>query len=92
LHQQLKQVNDKLQQLLKQQHSLQKENSALRSKIKELKNNLGDKEQRLEALQQQKIVAKLNDGSLNDSDKKELEKKLNQYIREIDRCIAMLNE
>jgi len=29
---------------------------------------------------------------LNDADKKELEKKLNTYLKEIDRCIALLGE
>ena len=92
LHQQLKQVNDKLQQLLKHQQSLQKENSNLKSTIKELKNSIDSKNQTLEELGQQKMVKQLNNGNLNDTEKKELEKKLNQYIREIDRCIAMLND
>lgn len=92
LHQQLKQVNDKLQQLLKQQQSLQKENSTLRATIKELKNNIHLRDQQLEGFEQQKMVKQINNGNLDDSEKKELEKRLNQYIREIDRCIAMLNE
>ena len=92
LHEQLKQVNEKLQQLLKQQQSLQKENNTLRATIKELKNSIDSKNQTLEELGQQKMVKQLNNGNLNESDKKELEKKLNQYIREIDRCIAMLND
>jgi chromosome segregation ATPase len=92
LHEQLKQVNEKLQQLLKQQQSLQKENNTLRTTIKELKNSIDSKNQTLEELGQQKMVKQLNNGNLNEADKKELEKKLNQYIREIDRCIAMLND
>lgn len=92
LIQQLKTVNEKLQQLVKQQQLLQKENIVLHATIKELKQNLGLKEQRLDELEQKKIVAKLSNGNLNDTEKKELEKKLNLYIREIDRCIAMLNE
>jgi chromosome segregation ATPase len=92
LQQQLKQVNDKLQQLLKHQQSLQKENSNLKATIKELKNSIDSKNQTLEELGQQKMVKQLNNANLNDGEKKELEKKLNQYIREIDRCIAMLND
>jgi hypothetical protein len=92
LHQQLKQVNDKLQQLLKQQQAIQKENGALKSTIKELRNSLQLKDQRLEEFDQQKMVKQINNGNLDESEKKDLEKKLNQYIREIDRCIAMLNE
>ncbi len=92
LHEQLKHVNEKLQQLLKQQQSLRKENNTLRATIKELKNSIESKNQTLEELGQQKMVKQLNNGNLNEADKKELEKKLNQYIREIDRCIAMLND
>jgi len=92
LHQQLKQVNDKLQQLLKQQHAIQKENSALKATIKDLRSSIQLKDQRLEEFDQQKMVKQINNGNLGESEKKELEKKLNQYLREIDRCIAMLNE
>ncbi len=92
LQQQLKQVNDKLQQLLKQQQSLQKENGTLKATIKELKHSIESKNQTLEELGQQKMVKQLNNGNLNEAEKKELEKKLSQYIREIDRCIAMLND
>jgi len=37
-------------------------------------------------------VIKMGTVDLQESDKRELEKRLNQYIREIDRCMAMLNE
>jgi hypothetical protein len=29
---------------------------------------------------------------LNETEKKEVEKRINRYIREIDRCIALLSE
>jgi hypothetical protein len=31
-------------------------------------------------------------GQLNDTEKKDVEKRINRYIREIDRCIALLSE
>jgi hypothetical protein len=37
-------------------------------------------------------VLKLNQENLNEADRKEMEKKINQYIREIDRCITQLGE
>jgi hypothetical protein len=37
-------------------------------------------------------VLKMNSGALEQQDRKEMEKKINQYIREIDRCIAQLGE
>ena len=59
LHQQLKQVNEKLQQLLKQQHTIQKENIALKGTIKELRNSIQLKDQRLEEFDQQKMVKQI---------------------------------
>jgi len=43
-------------------------------------------------LKQQVNVLRLTAGEMNDADKKELEKKLNTYLKEIDRCIALLGE
>jgi len=37
-------------------------------------------------------VLKVTSGSLGEEDKKAMEKQINGYIREIDRCIALLTE
>jgi hypothetical protein len=37
-------------------------------------------------------LLKAASGNIDDSGRKELQKQLNQYIREIDRCIALLGE
>jgi hypothetical protein len=46
----------------------------------------------LDELRQQVSILKLNAGGMNDRDKKEIEKKINSYLKEIDRCIALLGE
>jgi hypothetical protein len=48
--------------------------------------------QRLEQLQQQVQILKATKAAMSEGEKRALEKKLGQYIREIDRCIAILGE
>jgi hypothetical protein len=43
-------------------------------------------------LEQKVMVLKTSMGSMNESDKKELDKKLHSYLKEIDRCITMLSD
>jgi hypothetical protein len=43
-------------------------------------------------LEQKVSLLKMATGQMLEADKKELEKRLNNYIREIDRCITMLGE
>ena len=85
-------INDKLQQLLKQYNRLQKENERVKEELQEVKNKEATIQQQLEELQQQNTILKLASGELNEKDKKEFEKKINQYIREIDKCITFLSQ
>ncbi len=48
--------------------------------------------QNIEELQQQSSILKLASGEMSDKDKKNFEKKINQYIKEIDKCIAFLSQ
>ncbi len=89
---QVKRINEKLQQLLRQRDSLSKENEKLKGEIKELRSDHSSHAIRLEQLQQQVEILKVSKGEMNSIEKKVLEKRLSQYIREIDRCIALLAE
>lgn len=90
--QQLKRIQDKLQQLLKQQAALTKENNRLREELSRSKAQSGKFELNIEELKQQVQVMKAGAGDMTPTDKKEFEKRINTYIREIDRCIALLSE
>ena len=89
---QVKRINEKLQQLLRQRDALLKENEKLKGEVKELRSGHGSDTIRLEQLQQQVEILKGSKAEMNASEKKALEKRLGQYIREIDRCIALLAE
>jgi regulator of replication initiation timing len=92
LEQQIQRINEKLQQLLKQHHVLQKENQKLKKELADIKSLNTERFRQIEELEQKVAVLKTATNNMNDDDKKELEKRLNSYIREIDRCITMLSE
>jgi len=89
---QLKRIQDKLQQLLKQHVALQKENNQLKEELIQTKEQALTQRQHIDNLKQQMDVLKLHAGDMSEADKKELEKRINGYLKEIDRCIAMLGE
>ncbi len=89
---QLKRIQEKMQLLLRNYQLTQKENERLKEELENANKQMANFQENVDSLKQQVSILKLNAGEMNEADKKEFEKKLNQYIREIDRCIAMLGE
>lgn len=89
---QLKRIQDKLQQVLKDYSGLQKENLRLKEELDKNRTQSFAHQQNIEDLKQQVDVLKITSGDWNEGDKKEFEKRINSYIKEIDRCIALLSE
>ncbi len=85
-------VNNKLQQLLKQYLLLQKENEKLRGTLKDLQQNREQEAEEVSRLQQQVSILKTSIGQMTETDKKAFEKQINQYIKEVDKCIGLLSE
>jgi predicted nuclease with TOPRIM domain len=85
-------INEKLQQLLKQYSRLQKENERLRYEVSDLKNKESLVAQKMEEMQEQITILKVASGELSEKDKKDFERKINQYIREVDKCITFLSQ
>lgn len=89
---QLKRITEKLQELVKKHENLKKENERLKAEIIPAKQReIGFMEQ-IAILEQKMMVLKVGANKLEEKDKKELDKKLHTYLREIDRCISMLSE
>lgn len=89
---QIKRIYEKLQQLLKQHSALQKENALLREELEGTQKQVKHYQDAAEGLKQQVAILQLGSGQMAEEDKKEFERKINTYIREIDRAIAMLSE
>ncbi|MGG9961764.1 hypothetical protein [Ferruginibacter sp. SUN106] len=88
----IKRINDKLQKLLRQYNQLLKDNERQSRLIKELQETKDQNTQTIATLQQQADILKASTGQMNASDKKAFEKHINQYIKEIDKCIGLLSE
>ena len=85
-------INEKLHQLLKQQSRLKKENERLRLELEGCLEKENAFQQKIDELTQQNSILKLAGGDMNEKDKRDFEKKINQYIKEIDKCIAFLGQ
>jgi len=92
LDQQFTTLNEKLQQLLKQYGRLQKENDRLREELLQSRDKETEVLGRVDELQQQISILKLATGDLSERDRKEFDKKINSYIRDIDKCISFLSQ
>lgn len=88
----IKRVNTKLQHLLKQYHFLQKENEKLTAALNDLRTKREQETAEIQRLQQQVNILKTSAGQMDETDKKSFEKQINQYIKEIDKCINLLSE
>ncbi len=90
--QHLKRIQDKLQLLLKHHSNLQKENQALKQEMQLLKGRADEFNLTTEKLREQVEILKYTNGVEMDlEEKKQFEKRINSYVKEIDRCIAMLS-
>lgn len=90
--QHLKRIQDKLQQLLKQHAALQKENSKLKEELGSAQQKISAQQKNADELKQQVSILKVTAGDISEADKKEFEKRINGYLKEIDRCITMLGQ
>ena len=88
----IKRIQEKLQLLLKRYHELQKENNQLKKELEKSSKQSLQNQQTIETLKQQAEVLKISSGNWDENDKKEFEKRINHYIKEIDKCIALLGE
>jgi archaellum component FlaC len=88
----IKRVHNKLQQLLKNYQVLQKENEKQAKLINALQQENDNDAQQITSLKEQVNILKMAAGQMDETDKKAFEKNINQYIREIDKCISLLSE
>ncbi len=85
-------INTRLQQLLKQHEHLQKENASQAARIRAMETQLQNSIETAETLVQQNLLLKASVTEMNPTDKKALEQKIQHYIKNIDRCIAILSQ
>jgi hypothetical protein len=88
---QIKNIQEKLQLLLRQQQLLLKENQRLKKEMERVTLLNQEKENISQLLQQQVDVLKLGGSSRSEEERTALEKRIDSYLKEIDKCLALLN-
>lgn len=88
----IKAVNEKLQQLVKKHAAIKKENDHLKEEVKKLSQKEENYKTTLQQLDEKVNILKASSGEMTEADHKEFEKRINQYIKEIDKCIGLLSE
>jgi chromosome segregation ATPase len=91
--QQLQSIEDKVRKLLSKYSDVQQKLIAAQEEIKFMEALLEEKEQQIKNFQNQENIVKIVDTIAgNTANSTELKLKLNEYIREIDKCIAYLRD
>jgi chromosome segregation ATPase len=85
-------LNRKLDELLNRYNNLKAEVTNLKHGNEELKAALQDRDDRIKELELKYERVKLSGALLGESDNaREAKKKITELVREIDRCVALLN-
>ena len=87
---QIKELQLSVQALLKKLNNVQKENEHLKQLTRELQQGLTEKENTMRSAQQ-KIDAKSLSTLYDDDEKKLLQQRIDVYLRDIERCLSLLN-
>jgi chromosome segregation ATPase len=84
-------INTKLQAFIKKHAAIQKENAILLKEIEKIKADQKNYLEKIETLEIQIGILKSSSEKMNDKERSGFEKKINQYIKDLDKCITMIN-
>ncbi|GHA75127.1 hypothetical protein [Pontibacter akesuensis] len=91
--QQLQHIEDKLRKLIQRHTEVQQRLARAQEQVKLLEEQLDEKDQQIKNFQNQENIVKIVETIAgNTANSTELKLKLNEYIREIDKCIAYLQD
>jgi predicted nuclease with TOPRIM domain len=91
LDSQIRTLQEKIQLLVKQQAAVVRDNQRLTKELEQAKQKLALADAENLRLQQQMDILKLGSGALSETEKTALSKRIDGYLREIDKCLALLN-
>ena len=91
INEHIKKVNAKLQLLLAQHSKLLHENEQQKKLIENLQQTDAQQKEKLESFRQEQLILKASIDKMDEGEKKELEQKINGYLKNIDKCISLLS-
>jgi len=86
----INQLKNQLQLLLKQHTTIISENLQLNKIVNDLNQKVATHKIQVEKLQQEQLILKASLDTMDEAEKKNLEKKINGYIRNIEKSISLL--
>jgi predicted nuclease with TOPRIM domain len=91
MQEQLQRIESKVQQLLKEYNNAQKEIQRLQKENDQLSRQLQSQKDHAQQLHQRVDTQIFTGSKLEDKAKKDLEKRINTYLKDIDKCLALLH-
>lgn len=89
----LNSIKEKVHLLMSNNSSLKEQNIQLETKVSELKNTLEQQKAEIENFNEKVKMLKMAKSLGGDSEKNtEMKLKINELVREIDKCISLLNK
>ena len=89
----LNSIKEKVHTLMSNNSSLKEQNIQLETKVSELKNTLDQQKSEIENFNEKVKMLKMAKSLGGDSEKNtEMKLKINELVREIDKCISLLNK
>ncbi len=85
-------LNEKLQELLKKYALLQKENRKLSTELAEIDKNRNASLEKTVLLEMENSILKASAGKMEEKEKVVFDKKISQYIKDLEKCMNMLNK
>jgi len=92
LEKELSLLEEKIKTLLDERNSLREELLQVKHLNKELRTSLENKADQINNFQNQIKISKIVDSMAVEDNAAELKYKINEYIKDIDKCIALLSE
>lgn len=92
-HQRLTRIRGRVEEVVQENRQLKEENLALVAELDELKKTIVlQKNALLELKEENKLIKLAKEMSITGSDVHDIKIKINELVRDIDRCIDLLNE
>jgi peptidoglycan hydrolase CwlO-like protein len=88
---QIQRIENKVQHLLKEYHSAQKEIQRLQKENLSLMAQLQSQTEKVNQMHQRVEVQKMMGSNMEEKAKKDLDKRINTYLKDIDKCLALLH-
>lgn len=87
----LEAIESKLKKLIERKNGLEAKLQSSKSRIEQLESDLAERSKEIDELNETNKILRIA-GKSKDSDNREIKLKINEIVREVDKCIDQLNQ